>query len=248
MPAGWTRMILEQFEFPFQVVYPPQLDRGGLKEMFDVIVFVDGAMPGRGGAGGFRPKEKGPDRKDAIPEEYRGRSGSVTADITVPHLKEFLKEGGTILTIGSSTNLATLVGVPLGDHLVTKDAEGKERPLGRDKFYVPGSLLRARVDSSNSLAWGMDEEIDVMFASSPVFKFPSESNGFRRIAWYDTKTPLKSGWAWGQEQLAGGVAIAEAEVGKGKLILCGPQILFRAQPHGTFKFLFNAIVEAGAKE
>jgi zinc carboxypeptidase len=248
MPAGWTRMILEQFEFPFQVVYPPQLDRGGLKEMFDVIVFVDGAMPGRGGAGGFRPKEKGPDRKDAIPEEYRGRSGSVTADITVPHLKEFLKEGGTILTIGSSTNLATLVGVPLGDHLVTKDAEGKERPLGRDKFYVPGSLLRARVDSSNPLAWGMDEEIDVMFASSPVFKFPSESNGFRRIAWYDTKTPLKSGWAWGQEQLAGGVAIAEAEVGKGKLILCGPQILFRAQPHGTFKFLFNAIVEAGAKE
>ena len=71
MPAGWTRMVLEQFEFPFQVVYPPQLDRGGLKEMFDVIVFVDGAMPGRGGAGGFRPKEK--DRKDAIPEEYRGR-------------------------------------------------------------------------------------------------------------------------------------------------------------------------------
>jgi hypothetical protein len=249
MPAGWTRMILEQFEFPFQVVYPPQLDRGGLKEMFDVIVFVDGAMPGRGGAGGFRPKEKGkgPDRKDSIPEEYRGRSGSVTADITVPHLKEFLKEGGTILTIGSSTNLASLVGTTIDDHLTTRDAEGKGRPLGRDKFYVPGSLLRAKVDSSNALAWGMADEADVMFASSPVFKIPSESNGLKRIAWYDTKAPLRSGWAWGQEHLAGGVAIAEAEVGKGRIVLCGPQVLFRAQPHGTFKILFNAIVQAGAK-
>ena len=87
-----------------------------------------------------------------------------------------------------------------------------------------------------------------MFASSPVFKIPSESNGLKRIAWYDTKSPLRSGWAWGQEHLAGGVAIAEAEVGKGRVVLCGPQVLFRAQPHGTFKFLFNAIVQAGAKE
>ena len=60
----------------------------------------------------------------------------------------------------------------------------------------------------------------------------------------DTKTPLRSGWAWGQEHLEGGVAIAEAKVGKGKLALFGPQILFRGQPHGTFKFLFNGIVQA----
>jgi hypothetical protein len=246
MPAGWTRMLLEQFEFPFKVVYPPQLDRGGLREMFDVIIFVDGAIPGRGGAGGFRPK--GPDRKDAIPEEYRGQSGSVTADVTIPHLKEFLKEGGTILTIGSSTNLAALVGLPVGDHLVTKDADGKEKPLGRDKFYVPGSVLRAKVDTANSLAWGLGEQVDVMFASNPVFKLPDDAKGLKRVAWYDGKTPLRSGWAWGQEHLAGGVAIAEAEVGKGRLVLCGPQILFRGQPHGTFKFLFNAITQSGAKE
>ena len=44
------------------------------------------------------------------------------------------------------------------------------------------------------------------------------------------------------------LAIAEADVGKGKLVLCGPQILFRGQPHGTFKFLFNTIVRAGVKE
>ena len=67
------------------------------------------------------------------------------------------------------------MGTSLGDHLVTKEAEGKERPLGRDKFYVPGSVLRARLDTSHPLAWGMDDEIDVMFSSSPVFKFPERT-------------------------------------------------------------------------
>jgi hypothetical protein len=246
MPSGWTRQLLEKFEFPFKVVYPQQLDRGGLREAFDVIVFVDGAIPGRGGAGGFRPK--GGDRPD-IPDEYKDRAGSVTGDITIPHLKEFLKEGGTILTIGTSTILAAHLGLPVADHLITKDAEGKERPLGRDKFYVPGSLLRARVDPASPLAWGVGEQVDVMFAASPVFKLPEDpAKGLRRVAWFDGKEPLRSGWAWGQGVLDGGVAIAEADVGKGKLVLCGPQILFRGQPHGTFKFLFNAITRAGAKE
>ncbi len=244
MPAGWTRTVLERFEFPFQVVYPPQLYRGGLRESFDVIVFVDGAIPGRGGAGGFRPK--GPDRTD-IPEEFKGMPGNVTADITIPHLKEFLKEGGTIVTIGTSTNLAAHLGLPLGDHLVSKDMDGKEKPLGRDKFYVPGSLMRARVEPTSPLAWGVDERVDVMFLASPVFKLPADdAKGLKRVAWYDGKTTLRSGWAWGQESLDGGVA--EADVGKGKLVLCGPHILFRGQPHGTFKFLFNALTRAGAKE
>jgi len=67
------------------------------------------------------------------------------------------------------------------------------------------------------------------------------SRGVTPIAWFDSPAPLRSGWAWGQHYLDGGVAIAEARVGKGRLLLCGPEITFRAQPHGTFKFLFNAL-------
>jgi hypothetical protein len=37
------------------------------------------------------------------------------------------------------------------------------------------------------------------------------------------------------------VAVVDASVGKGSLFLFGPEITFRAQPHGTFKFLFNGI-------
>ena len=68
----------------------------------------------------------------------------------------------------------------------------------------------------------------------------------RRVAWYEGKNSLRSGWAWGQEHLDGGLAIIDANVGGGRLVMAGPQILFRAQPHGTFKFLFNAVVAAGS--
>ena len=131
----------------------------------------------------------------------------------------------------------------IGNHLLVKD-----QPLPRDKYYVPPSVLRMRVNPAEPLAWGMPAEVDVMFANSPTFKLPTdaEAKGLRRVAWFDTKTPLKSGWAWGQEHLEGGVAMAQAQVGAGRLILFGPQVLYRAQPHGTFKLVFNAIVQAGA--
>lgn len=69
----------------------------------------------------------------------------------------------------------------------------------------------------------------------------SAAQGAKTIAWYDSKTPLRSGWAWGQAYLENGVVAAGAKVGNGTVLLFGPEILQRAQPHGTFKFLFNGI-------
>jgi hypothetical protein len=52
MPAGWTRLLLENFEFPFEVVYPPMLDAGNLREKYDVLVFNDAGLGGSGGGRG----------------------------------------------------------------------------------------------------------------------------------------------------------------------------------------------------
>lgn len=92
----------------------------------------------------------------------------------------------------------------------------------------------------------MPEHADVFFENSPVFKLLPTAAGVKRIAWFKTKTPLRSGWAWGQQYLENGVAAAEASIGKGKVILFGPEILKRAQPHGTFKLLFNGIYYGAA--
>src|SRR5262245_43142574 len=222
MPSGWTRWLLEQFEFPFVVVFPPELDKGGLREKFDVIILVDGAIGGGGrGMGGDQPPpEANVVDELGIPADYRGRRGSITTAKTLPHLKKFLEDGGTILTIGSSTALATQLGLPVSNHLVTKDGSGKEIPLGRDKFYVPPSLLRAKVDTTHPLAWGLADEVDMMFANSPTFRLTGEGKSRpARVAWFEGKTTLRSGWAYGQEHLDGGVAVADAQVGKGRLVL-----------------------------
>ena len=63
---------------------------------------------------------------------------------------------------------------------------------------------------------------------------------------FDSADPLRSGWAWGQRYLEGGVIALDAQVGKGRVYLFGPEILHRAQPHGTFKLFFNAIYAVDA--
>jgi len=242
MPSGWTRWMLEQFEFEFDRVFPQTLDAGNLKSKFDVIIFPDGGIPeGAGGGGGFGGGR--PITADEVPAEYRTHLGRVTLDKTVPQLKKFAEEGGAIVAYGGSATLGHHLGLPISDHLVEMTSAGTERSLPRDKYYIPGSILKVSVDNTNPLAYGFEKQVDVMFDNSPVMHLgPSASmNGVRPVAWFDGKESLRSGWAWGQQYLADGVAAAEAKVGKGKVFLFGPEITFRAQPHGTFKFLFNSI-------
>jgi len=175
----------------------------------------------------------------AVLNEYRTRIGAYSSTTTLPQLRTFLESGGTVLTIGSSTSLGQHLGLPIGNKLV--DASGS--PLAGEQYYVPGSVLRVTVDTAHPLAHGLRPSTDVYFDNSPVFTLPADAQarGLTPIAWFDSAAPLRSGWAWGQQYLQGGVAVAEARVGKGTLVLFGPEITFRAQPHGTFKFLFNGI-------
>jgi hypothetical protein len=245
IPSGWTRWLLEQFEFKFEVIYPPALDEGNLSSRYDVLIFPSGAIPPlrAGGEGRFRSFfESEPDLKD-IPAEYRNQVGRITAEKTIPQLLKFLDDGGTILAISSSASMGDHAGLPIANHLAEKLADGTEKPLGREKFFVPGSLLQVRVDNTNPLAYGMPERLDVLYNNNPVFRLKPESSlkDVRPVAWFESDKPLRSGWAWGEHYLEGGVAVLEAKIGKGKLFLFGPEIIFRGQPHGTFKFLFNGI-------
>ncbi len=246
MPSGWTRLIFENFEFPYEVVYPNDLNAGNLRAKYDVIVFTDGAISaggggGRGGGGG------GPQN---VPAEYQNRLGSISEQATAPKLKEFAEQGGTIIAIGGSTAITEWLDLPLKDHLVEMGPNGQERGLPREKFYVPGSVLRAAVDTNHPLAHGLPAEVDVFFDNSPVFALTprAAAAGVRPILWFNNSTPLRSGWAWGQNYLEGGIAAADVPVGRGHVYLFGPEIAFRAQPHGTFKFLFNGLYLSVAEQ
>jgi Zinc carboxypeptidase len=246
MPSGWTRWLFEQYEFPFEVVFPGTLDAGNLGAKYDVLVFVDGAIPERDAAtgGGFGAQPPA----DAIPAEFRGWLGRVSVSKTVPEIRKFAENGGTVLTIGSSTVLGHHLGLPVRDALVERIAGGAERQLPREKFYVPGSILEARIDNTQPVAYGMDERAMVFYDESPAFRLRPEAamKGVKPIAWYESPTPLRSGWAWGQQYLDQAVSIIEAPVGKGHVVLFGNEVNWRGQPHGTFKLLFNGIYYGSA--
>ena len=179
-----------------------------------------------------------------ILEQYRPMLGRVSAERTIPELRRFVENGGTVITIGASaTNIARHFQLPILDHLVENGT-----PLPAAKFYAPGSIMTAKVDVTHPIAHGMNERTDIFFDTSPVFRLDAAAagRGIRSVAWFDTAAPLKSGWAWGQQHLQNGVAVIDAPLGKGRVLLFGPEIMKRAQPHGTFKFLFNGIYLAVA--
>jgi hypothetical protein len=221
MPSGWTRWILERFDFPYKVIRNSDLTSATLPEKFDVLVLVEGALGGGGGGGGGK-----------------GGGGGGASEETVKNLKKFLEGGGTVLTTGNSTNLAKQLGLPLST-------------LSRGGASIHHSIVRVKVDPSTPLTWGMDENTDVMFSNSPTFKLleDADKQGLVKLAWFDSKAPLRSGLATGSQQyLEGGVAMIDAKVGKGRLGILGPQVLFRGQQHSTFKLVFNGIVQAGVNK
>jgi hypothetical protein len=252
MPSGWIRYIFEQTHpVKFDVVFPPTLDAGNLIQKYDVLIFPAGAIPAPpgesegGGRGGGRGAQAGPSN---VPAEYQGRQGRVTPETTIPALKKFVEDGGTIIAIGSSANIAGHLGLPVSSGLV-EIVNGVERRLPNEKFYAPGSVLSMDVDPANPLAYGFDGKVDVMWDNSPALRLGAEAalRGVSTVGWFSSATPLRSGWAWGQQYLQGLATALDVSYGKGKVFILTPEITFRAQPHAAYKFLFNGIYYGRAK-
>lgn len=244
MASGWMRWIMEEYHFDVDIIYAPDIDKGDLKSKYDLIIFVGGAI-GAPRQGSIESRAFGGPRAEDIPVEYRSRLGAITQTKSIPALKSFLEEGGRVITIGSSTNLAQHLNLPVTNAL-TELFNGKERNLPAEKFYIPGSILQVSVDNKTPAAWGMPAQADIYFDGSPVFSISPDAQAtgtVKPIAWFADDKPLRSGWAWGQAYLKNGVAAFSATVGKGTLFAFGPEIAFRAQAHGTFKFIFNQMYQ-----
>ena len=242
IPSGWIRWLTEQYHYSAQTLYTQEIDAGDLNKKYDVLIFVTGAIPPVGRAETPLFPDRQP-KADSIPAEYRSWLGKITVNKSVPQLKKFMEAGGTVIAIGSSTNLAYHLGLPVHNYLTEVGPNGKERPIPGTKYYIPGSLLRASFETSEPANYGMPAQNDVNFDRSPVFKFDADagSKGIKRLAWFATDKPLDSGWAWGQKYLKDGVAAFVAPVGAGKLYAFGPEITFRGQAHSTFRLLFNQL-------
>ncbi len=112
MSSGWVRWIMEQHHFPFKVIYAKEINAGNLRDKYDVILFVGGAIPAVSTSGRTVPRDTS-FKEETIPLEFRSSIGRITADTSIPQLKRFMEAGGIIVTIGSSTNLAYHLKLPV---------------------------------------------------------------------------------------------------------------------------------------
>jgi hypothetical protein len=224
MDEGWTRFVFDTFNIPFQTIFDKDVRTGSLRDRFDVIVLPS-----------MRLKEiiEG-NAPTSYPEEYTGG----IAERGVENLRKFVEEGGTLICFDASSELPIKrFNLPVRNVL-----EG----LRSSEFYCPGSILRITLDTKNPLAAQMPAEADAYFIGSSAFEV-TEPSRVRVIARYAEQDVLRSGWLLGEKRIAGRVALADAPLGKGHIILFAFRPQHRGQTWGTFPLIWNALASGGTK-
>ena len=224
MDEGWTRWLLEQFEFPYTSVFDRDVRAGNLRARYDVILLPDATYEQMvsGMAAG------------TMPDAYTG--GMTARGVT--NLYEFASSGGTLVAMDRAADLP-LSAFGLRVENVTTSARAAD-------FYIPGSILKIKVDPNHPIAYGMPPESAAFFIDSPAFA-ATDSPNVRIVAEYPARNLLLSGWLLGEPVIAGRAAVVEATVDKGRVVLLGFRTQHRGQPHGTYKLLFNAILLASSQ-
>ncbi len=232
---GWTRLVLDKFEFAYSSVHNAEIRAGNLAERYDCLVLpsVSSGSIINGQA------------MDATEPQYVGGIGSEG----IVALQDFVRAGGTLVCIDRSCGLATgHFNIPVRNVLAGKASK---------EFFCPGSILRVWIDRQHPIGYGSPEWVSGYFARSQAFELieaskkedknarsPEARYPARVVARYSDTVLLESGWIRGQELISDKPAIVEVEYGDGKIVLLGFAIQNRAQPHGTFRLLFNAILRS----
>ncbi len=225
MDEGWTRFVLEQFEIPYARLTNADVRAGHLRGTLDVVILP--SQPARAVLDGHAP--------GTMPAEYVGGIGTEG----VAALRAFVEEGGTLVAVDRASDLVLgSFGLPVRNVLAgLRDTE----------FYCPGSLLRVEVDPAAPLTAGLPAEQAAFFDQGRAYAVDAAAETrVRVLARYAARDVLMSGWISGADRLAGQAAAVEVPVGRGRVVLIGFGVTFRGQPHGTFKWLFNPILESAA--
>ncbi|HWF87241.1 MAG TPA: M14 metallopeptidase family protein [Pyrinomonadaceae bacterium] len=232
---GWTRWMLESKNISYGVLGDKELRAG-------ITVY----KPSPGITGKYYTLLIPDQSARTLLEGYR--SGSMPPELTgglgpggVKTLRYFVETGGTLIFLNRASNFAIeQFKLPL------RNVVGG---LPRTDFYVPGSILRIKLDTSHPLASGMPEQTIAWAEDSPVFEVTNDpdasvpASNVHVIASYPAdKDPLLSGWLLGGDLIKGKAALVEVTMGKGRVILFGFRPQYRAQSLATYPLFFNALI------
>jgi hypothetical protein len=221
MDEGWTRWVLERYEFNLTSIHNAEIRAGKLRQKFDTIIIAD--QDPRGIIDGFDAP--------AIRPEYRGGIGEAGVD----NLKQFVADGGTLVTMGNACDLA-IEKLPI-------PVRNLKKGLTRDQHFAPGAILHVEVDTQHPLGYGVAPETFGFYINSPFFSVVEGFNAHRTsvIARYPNNNVVASGWLKGEDLMTGRAAVVSVDLHPGRVVLFGLRPQHRAQTHATFPMLFNAL-------
>jgi hypothetical protein len=243
MDEGWTRLMFEQFDVPYASLMDAEIKKGGLEAKYDVIVLPAdsvAAMTGErppAGAGGGRGEGGFGGGPDNTPPEFKSGFGAEG----VKALEAFVQKGGTLVTFAQAGDLPIQrFGLPVRN--VVAGLPGKQ-------FWSPGSTLRVRFDNTNPLVYGMPGDgLALFLAGGQVYEVTStdRSQDVQILSTYVERDILQSGWLLGEAVIAKKASAVAVKHGDGKVVLIGFRPQNRDQTHGTFKLVFNALLNGPA--
>ena len=171
-------------------------------------------------------------RGSNIPPEYEGGIGKEGVDA----LKKFVEEGGILLTLNDACGLAfKQFSVP---------AQNALERVNRSQFFCPTSILKLKVDNKTPIGYGLPKDVGAVFSRSLAIstRVPSGEWDRKVVATFPEDDILLSGWLLGEDVLARKAAVVDVLHKKGHIILIGIRCQHRAQSHGSYKFLLNALL------
>lgn len=238
MDEGWTRWLLERYEFPFLNLNNDDIKEGSFRGKIDVLLLPDVSAA---------IIQKGePDSPQArrwwspLPPEYAGGVSPEGDD----EIKSWVEKGGTVVGLDASTQyLIELFGLPVVNVL---------EPAGSESFSAPGTMLQIEVDTGHPIGYGLRPREAAYFAGSVAYRTSVPDARFARhvVARFpDHREDIPiSGYIQGADLLARRAAVVEFLVGEGRVVLIGFRAQHRAQTTRTFKLLFNALYLPGLEE
>ena len=217
---GWTRWILENYDYQAKSMYNADIRSAGLRSRYDVIILPD--MSSRQLMNGYG--------EGVVPGQYAGgidRSG-------LANLQEFVETGGTLVAFNqSAAALIPLMSLPVKNVL-----EG----LPNDKFFCAGALLRIQtVHPDLPVNFSVPTSPVVMFERGPAFDILPGFKGAVLARYPKEQDALESGMILHSEVLRDKAAALEVSFGKGRILLYGFKPQHRGQAHGTYRYLFNTL-------
>ena len=221
MDEGWTRWVLEQYGFEYQSLVPADFRGATLHDRIDVLVIADEA---RGLLDGYA--------SGAVPPQYEGGIGTDG----VRAIDAFVRDGGTLVCF----NRGSLFAIDQL-HLPVKNAVAGVR---RTEFFTGGSVLEVEVDTAQPVMSGMPERAAVFVDGSPAFERLEGFKGDVLARYQSAGSPLLSGYLLGEKFLNGKAAALDVQLGRGHVVLLGFRPQWRGQPFGTFRVIFNAVMNA----